>query len=249
MSKKLPHKLKKEPLSDAIFELRFSSKSPASSILPGILFSALPEEKVIEQLPAAQFSKQFRDTDPNLQYAPVVRLIWKEFFILVSDRSLAVACKIPYPGWSEFKDAIIKVIKVLSDSSVIENIQRYSLKYVDLIPSNNLKEQVSFINFIARLGDHKLEKEVFQFRIEIPQDKYIHAILIVSSAVLTLNDGTKKEGIVIDIDSICNIDNQSFNDFNTGFNEKLDDIHLKNKEMFFECITPETLKYLEPIYE
>lgn len=246
---KLPDKLKKEPLVDAIFELRFSSKSPASSILPGILFSTLPEEKVIEPLPAAQLPKQLRDTDPNLQYAPVVRLIWKEFFILISDRSLAVACKIPYPGWSKFKDAIIQVIQVLSGSSVVENIQRYSLKYVDLIPSNNIKEQVSFINFIASLGSHKLEKEVFQFRIDIPQDNYIHATQIVSSAGLTLNDGTKKEGIIVDIDSICNIGNQHFNDFNKEIHEKLDDIHLKNKAMFFECITAETLKYLEPIYD
>lgn len=249
MSTKLPHKLKKEPLVDAIFELRFSSKIPASSILPGILFSALPEEKVIEPLPAAQLPKQLRDTDPNLHYAPVVRLIWKEFFILISDRSLAVACKIPYPGWVKFKDAIIQVIQVLSDSSVVENIQRYSLKYVDLIPSNNVKEQVSFINFNASLGNHKLEKEVFQFRIDIPQDNYIHAIQLVSSAGLTLNDGTKKEGIIIDIDSICDVGNQQISDFNNKFHEKLDDIHLKNKKMFFECITPETLKYLEPIYE
>lgn len=246
---KLPKKLKKEPLVDAIFELRFSSKTPASSILPGILFSALPEEKVIEPLPAAQLPKQLRDADPNLQYAPVVRLLWKEFFILISDRSIAVACKIPYPGWSKFKDAIIPVIKVLGENSVMESIQRYSLKYVDLIPSNKLKEQGSLINFSASLGSHKLEKEVFQFRIEIPQDNYIHAIQIVSSAGLTLTDGTNKEGMVIDIDSICNVDNQRFDDFNKGFYEKLDKIHHENKLLFIKCLTPETLEYLEPTYE
>jgi hypothetical protein len=38
MTNKLPTKLKKEPLVDAVFELRFYSSAPASSIFPGFFF-------------------------------------------------------------------------------------------------------------------------------------------------------------------------------------------------------------------
>ena len=250
MSNKLPTKLKKEPLLDAVFEIRFSSKVPASSILPGILFNKLDGEKIIEQQPVAQLPKQMRDVDPNLQFAALVRIQWKEHILLIGDRNVAVACKIPYPGWVKFKDAIIRVVKILSEVEPIENIQRYSLKYVDLIPFSNLKEQVSSVNLHIKLGDHVLEKDVFQLRIEIPQDEFINAVQILSSALVTTEDKTTKQGLIVDVDTIRNIDNQLFKDFISGLENNLDIIHQKNKEIFFKwCIRPETLTFLDPTYD
>jgi len=250
MSDKLPTKLKKEPLLDAVFEIRFSSKVPASSILPGILFNNLSGEKIIEQQPAAQLPKQMRDVDPNLQFAPLIRIQWKEYILLIGDRNVAIACKMPYPGWTKFKNAIIQVVKILSEVETIESIQRYSLKYVDLIPFSNLKEQVSSVNLHIRLGDHVLEKEVFQLRIEIPQDEFINAVQILSSALVTTQDKTTKQGLIVDIDTICNIDNELFNNFIRGLESNLNIIHQKNKEIFLKwCLTPETLTFLEPTYD
>jgi uncharacterized protein (TIGR04255 family) len=95
-----------------------------------------------------------------------------------------------------------------------------------------------------------LEKEKFQFRIEIAQDEYINAIQIISTAVATLPDKKiKMEGLIIDIDTIHNVNNQEFMDFVSELQEKLDKIHLMNKVTFFKCITPTTLNALEPIYE
>lgn len=249
MPNKLPTKLKKEPLLDALFEIRFMSKVPASSILPGILFNKLDGEKIVAQQPAAQVPKQLRDVDPNLQFAPLVRIQWKEYVLLIGDRNVAVACKMPYPGWTKFNTAIIQVVKILSEVETIESIQRYSLKYVDLIPFSNLKEQVSSVNLHIKLGDHVLENEVFQLRIEIPQDGFINAVQILSAALVTTLDKTTKQGLIVDIDTIRNIDNQRFNDFIAELEKKLNIIHQKNKEIFFKCITSETLTFLEPTYD
>ena len=179
-----PIKLNKEPLLDAIFEVRFSMITPASNILPGIFFSKLDGEKSIERLPAADLPTQMRDAEPNLQYAPVMRIHWKEFVLLISDRSVAVACKMPYAGWKKFKNAIIQMVKILDEVEILESIQRYSMKYIDLIPIKNLSEQIASVNINISLGDHKLEKEMFQFRIEITDDEFINAVQIVSSGVI-----------------------------------------------------------------
>lgn len=248
MANMLPIKLAKEPLFDAIFELRFTSEMPASSILPGYLFSKLKGEKKIERLPAADLPKQLRDADPNLQFAPMVRIHWNNFLILISDRSVALACKMPYQGWLVFKQAIIDIMNELKQADMIKTIQRYSLKYVDLIQSDKIDEQVSFINFDVKLGNHRLEKDNFQLRMEISRDNHIAAINIVSSATITTIEGETKSGVIVDIDVINNLGDFTQDRFMQTLAENLEHTHSINKELFFDCLKPETISMLEPIY-
>ena len=249
---KLPTKLKKEPLIDAIFELRFTSAVPASSILPGILFAQLigdKSDKSIERLGAADLPKQVRDADPNLQYAPIIRIHWRSFLIFISDRSVAVACKLPYVGWNAFQPAIIEVVGHLKDAEIIQSVQRYSLKYVNLLPALDAKEPVSLLNVEISLGNHKLEKEIFQVRVEIPREGFTNAVQVASPAEVTMLDGVKKEGIIVDIDTTKNIDNEDLNGFIKNLPDKLSAIRATNKAMFFECLKPETIIALEPVYD
>jgi len=249
MSEKLPTKLRKEPLIDALFEMRFTSATPASSVIPGVLFSMLPGAKTIEQLPTGQLPKNILDSDPNLRFAPLVRLNWDKFLISVSDRSLAVACKMPYPGWGTFKPAILEVVRLLKEIGIIQEIHRFSMKYIDLISANNLTDQVSAINGNVVLGKHTLKQEIFSVRMEIPSEDMLHAIQIMSSAVATLQDGSIREGVIVDIDTISNLTNPSFDYWLEKLPEKLESMHSANKAKFFECIRPETLASLEPVYE
>ncbi|MDD1616675.1 MAG: hypothetical protein CG439_1815, partial [Methylococcaceae bacterium NSP1-2] len=107
----LPKKLNKEPLLEALFELRFTCDFPASTILPGLLFSKLDGDKRIEQLHAAQIPLEIRNSDPNLQFSPVSRLVWENFHINIGDRNISISCQFPnYPGWFKFKEAIEKII-------------------------------------------------------------------------------------------------------------------------------------------
>lgn len=251
MPNKLPTNLNKEPLIDAIFELRFSTQAPASSILTGIFFNNLEGEKTIEPLGNSAIPKQIRDTDPNMQFSPLVKIHWKEFFLLIGEKSIAVACKLPYPKWTKFKKAIKEVIQTIQASKYeIDGIQRYSLKYIDLIPVLNMTEPISSIlNIDISLGTHKLSKETFQLKIEQPSDKLIHIVEIMSNAQVTMIDRIDRHGIAINIDTICIVDNQKFDDFLINFDEKIDNIHSTNKDMFFKCITPKTLNELEPVYD
>ena len=244
----LPIKLKKEPLIDAIFEVRFSSSASVSDILPGILYSKLGCEDKIERLPIANLPKAVRDADPKLEFAPLVRLHWEKFFIAIGERSLVISCKLPYPGWASFKQAILKILDIVKDIKIIKNVQRYSVKYIDLIPSNNLQEQVSMISASIVVGGHSVKKESFSLRIEILQEELIHIVSIITSAVAKIYDGTKKNGIVVDIDTIANVKDQDFRQWVKQLPDNLDKIHIANKEMFFKCLKSKTIDSLEPVY-
>jgi len=93
-----------------------------------------------------------------------------------------------------------------------------------------------------------LEKEIFQFRIELADGEYINVVQIIAAGVVTSEAGTTKEGLIIDIDTIRKTDN-NIKTLIPELEGRLEEIHLTNKKMFFTCLTPATLDMLEPIYE
>lgn len=249
MKMPMPKKLKKEPLIDTVFELRFTSVLPASSILPGILFNKLSGAKNIEKLPAAQLPEQLRSADPNLRFAPLTRIECGNFVYLISDRSLAVACKMPYPGWTAFKAAILVAMKHLETAKIVSSVNRYGLKYVDLIPSKSMTDKASLVNLSLTVGEHTLRGETFQIRVEIPKKDIINVVQIVSNAEFKPFNATKKEGLIIDIDSIVNVKDLDMKNILKGLSKSLSILHDINVKLFFDCLKPETIAALEPIYE
>lgn len=245
----LPKKLNREPLIDAVFELRFASAIQIGSILPGMLFGNLPGDKKIEQLPLSQFPQELRDRDPNLRFAPTSRLDWEQYYINISDRSVSVGFKHPYLGWAHFKGAIQKVMAYLQATRLIMSVERYSLKYIDLIPFDNLREQVSSVNMKLMLAGHELVDEAYQVKMEISRDGFVSIVQLVSSASAALHTGETRKGLIIDVDTVANLPKAGFNEFYTDFSSKLDAIHLSNKAVFFDCLTEETISALEPEYE
>jgi len=248
--RKLPIKLAEQPLIDAVFEMRFLSSVPASDILPGFLFGKLPGEKKIESLPVAQVPKPLRDSDPNLQFSPITRLRWSDYVISIGDRSISIGCNYPYPGWSNFKPAIKRITGLLKEINIFQSISRYSMKYVDLILSTNVEHQISLIDMDISVAGHKIKNQEFQLRVELITDNFVNIIQIIPSASAMLLNGEKRCGIIIDVDTIYNINDLNIEEvFNGSFDTELEDIHTMNKRMFFDCLNEETIKSLGPIYD
>lgn len=247
----LPKKLKKEPLVDAVFEVRFSSSIPASSVLPGLLFAQLEgAEKQIERLSTADIPIQLRNLDPVLRFQPLLRLHSGGFLILVGDASLGIACKMPYPGWDAFKTQIIKFVgRLLNDTQIVQTVDRYSLKYVNVVDGKDLVEQIHRINMDLRLGNHTLKSETFNVRVEIPRDNFIHVVQVAAPAIIQMIGDEIRSGVIVDTDTICNCQTSDWDKFMEELPDRLESIHTDNKKMFFECLQPETVNYLEPIYE
>lgn len=249
MANTLPKRLRKEPLLDALFECRFNAHSPVSNILPGILFSEFEGEKQLERLPHSDLPEVIRNSDPSLQYVPLVRISLQNYSFLVGDRSVAVACNLPYKGWSDFKPKIIKLIGLLKKSGLVDKAMRYSIKYVNLIPSNDPVDQVNLANLSLRIGSHNLTKESYQVRMEVPVEGLINIIQVVSGTKVIIPGKPEQEGVVIDIDTIKDIGGISVEQLEQDLDSALEHIHRISKETFFDCLTEQTLMRLEPEYE
>ena len=249
MNDNLPSRLNKEPLLDALFEVRFTAAAPASSVLPGVLFAELTGNKAIEGLPASQIPSQVRDSDPNLRFAPVVRIKQDQYILQFSDHSLAVSCRMPYPGWGEFRPFIMNVMSVVSRAGIVTAVQRYSLKYVDIIEAHDPQQQISYANVSLRVANHSLSSEPCHIRMDVQVNGFINIITMASSATANDERGSVKQGLVIDIDTIKELNDMPFAELCTDIESKLQALHAVNKKTFFDCLTPPGLAFLEPIYE
>lgn len=245
----LPKRLRKEPLLDALFECRLDVRFPISNIIPGFFFSDIEGDKHLERLPHAEIPEAIRNSDPNLQYLPLIRIRSDNYSFLIGDRSAAVACNLPYRGWNDFKSAIIHMIKVLKKTGLINGIVRYSIKYVDLIQSNDPADQVGLANFSLKIGSRSLTNEPYQVRMDIPADGFINVVQIISGVKVNLPDKSSLEGVVIDIDTIKNTDGISLEEMEQNLDDALEHIHKISKAAFFDCLTKETIMRLEPEYE
>jgi uncharacterized protein (TIGR04255 family) len=254
VANQLPVKLKKEPLADAIFEIRFSSAIPGSNIIPGVLASRLRTDDLrFERLPASDIPSRIRDIDPTLRAQPLMRMHWREsFFILIGDTGLSLACKIPYPGWrgeQGFKSHILELVEYVTEGSLIQSIERYSLKYTGVIDGKDLAEQIGRFEVDLRLGEYRLKAEPFSIRVEIRDGELLHVVQLAAPASVTLSNGATRTGTLVDIDGLCEYKTSNLKQFLRELPDKIECLHTRDKEMFFDLLTPETLAYLEPIYE
>ena len=246
-SPSLPVRLAKEPMVDAIFEVRFNSTTPVSSVLPGVWFSKLAGVEGVENLPLGQLPFDVRSTDPQLKHLPITRLRWKGLLLLVGDHMAAVACRMPYPGWFEFRAAIIEAFGHLSDLPFISDIERWSIKYVDLFDQSDVPA-LEKLNVDIRVGGTKLVDQAVSLRAQIEADGFDHGVQVATGASVHILDGPARSGTVLEVDSIKS-ETLPVAEFIGRLPEAADAIHAANKRIFFACLSERGLKELEPEYE
>lgn len=245
---KLPESLEREPLVDALFEVRLRDVSPIADILPGILFQAYSPQPKITRLPVAELPRDMRARDPNLQYAPVVRIELEKYLVSVGDRSVLINCKLPYPKWKEFKPAILDIVAKIAKLGVAGNVERYSLKYVNLIQAPTIAEQVARINMSIRLGDVEVSNDHANIQVHHRENEIIHILSAAIGAQGNLADGQSIFGTIVDIDSIREFDPVDFATFEKTLEPGLQDLRQANKQKFFACLTQAAIDEMGPIY-
>ena len=246
---KLPLSLEHEPLVDALFEVRLGQTSLAD-ILPGFLFHDLPAPKPqITRLPAAELPQPMRANDPALQFAPILRMDWGDYVISVGDRNVMISCKLPYKKWGHFKAAILELTTRIGKVGTSGKVERYSLKYVNLIQAQSLAEQVAKIKMSITLGEVEVKGDYTTLQVHRQEEGIIHILSVVIGAEGQMPDGKRVAGAVVDVDSIRNVDVADFATFAAGLEPGLEQLRQANKRKFFTCLTQATIDQMGPVYE
>lgn len=236
--KRVPLRLQRDPIVEAIFEIRFEpSRAPVSEILPGMLFAAFGEQfPSVDRLPLAQLPRELQQQDPDLKYQARTRLAGKQFALMVGDNVVAVNCLIPYVGWSSFKPLILAVLSFISRSQLIGTVERYSLKYVNVLEAEitDLKSQFAYLDFGGTLGSQQLEQQMLFLRTEFQRERFASVIELAAGARVVPLNGKPITGLVLSIDTVCR---SQAAELLVAQDKLVEEIRQEEKRIFFDLIS------------
>lgn len=247
MGEVMPVRLKREPLIESLWEIRFQSEKPSVfELLLGTIYKSLSDKySNIVRLPAADIPRPVKEIEASLRYVPRIRLEGGNHSVQIGERSVSLSCQRPYSGWERFSEEIRNLVEVLRGANSMSQLERFSLKYVDLIELQQPPD-LSCLNVELKLGGVCINTKPVQLRSEIKDHDLIHIMQILSPAQVLLPDEQKLSGVLLDIDTIRRFENDESWDVLISC---LDDAHSASKRMFFKLLTHETIERLEPEYE
>ena len=97
------------------------------------------------------------------------------------------------------------------------------------------------VDISLSIGDEKLENQPYQIRMDIIKNGLMNIIQIISNATYEDLNNTKN-GVIIDIDSIKIINNNTIEQLKDNLENDLEEIHQTSKSIFFSCLKEETIK-------
>lgn len=245
---RIPRRLKRDPILEAVAECRFQSERTgnAAAILPGYLYQQLRSDfPNLEALPESQIPAQVRARDSDLRYRPVYRLRGGNTAILVGDHSLSVTVNEPYPGWETFKPLVTSVWRLLENSGVVGPLERISTKYTNLIEAELGTDHFALTNLDITVGQQRLSNQPTQLQSEFSEGPLVTIVQAIGQATATSSAAKPRHGLVLVVDTIFK---GPFDDFWKHFEDLLEQAHSKEKQVFFELLTDETLRKYEPEY-
>lgn len=244
-----PKKLKKEPLIEVIWQVQFENEkiSNVGDILVGILFEKINKQfpgAQVKRLMAAEIPSAIRQIDATLKYVPkyAIQDFDNPFIWQVGDNIVTLNCRVPYVGWSVFKDRIITLINFIKDSNLIKSPYKHSLRYIDFL-DQSIFPDLSCLKLNIQIGEIKIHDKI-QIKIDLEKGESLYVIQIATNMQINLSNQLKN-GIIIDTDTYPIKLPESWE----NLEGQLDMLHDNCKSLFFEGIlTKETIVKLDPEY-
>ena len=242
MPKPQPIKLKNEPLVEAVCQLRVAGNVALNMFFPGLLLARHPEDvSELKQLPTAMIPEQVRAMEPEMAFAPLVQLRFKGVLVMIGERSITVSNPAPYLGWAGFKPLLVEVFAVLLESKLVPSVERYSLKYTNVLKANETPDSLGAIAWSLGVGQLELNKRATTLRTETLTNGLVTIITLSGGVAVQAEGQAPVQGSLIDIDTICQDKPQGAEAFVASMSSELDRVRRVNKEAFFECLTDEAI--------
>jgi uncharacterized protein (TIGR04255 family) len=247
MTNRLPTRLARSPLAEAVFELRFvPTTGRGVELLPGILLPALgPDFPSLEQTPIGGLPKQLREQHAELKYSAHYKLHGQGGAVLFGDRVLTVSVSDPYPGWDRFRQRSLQVAEVIHVSNHIGLLERYSLKYVNLLDVGGAGSPLAPFNVRLDAAGHDVSRSGFRLRFETTIDAHLNIVECASGATIEMR-GQQQTGTLVTIDTIME---PVTGTFWTELESRLEQAHAIAKRLFYDLLSTQTLRSLGPSYD
>jgi uncharacterized protein (TIGR04255 family) len=247
--RRMPVRLNNDPLQEVVWSMRFETKSNVVETLPDIIFQAFPDTyKNVEKLQTSLIPTEFFTPNGPLNYIPLKALKNGEKIILLGNQILCLSHQRPYPGKKAFVSEIMTLCEVVKKSDLIECIQMISLKYVNFIVPDIIKDLTLLELNVTMCGKSMVKAPIFLQTKKTSATGATYTIKVISPVEIDSSEpGQSIKGILVDIDSSLEFIpiNGSWDDIEANLNI----IHEESKELFFSLLTDKTLESLGAVYD
>jgi uncharacterized protein (TIGR04255 family) len=245
MTQVMPAKLRKSPLLEALFEVRFLPVVVgAGDVLPGLVFGSLRSKyPQVEQLPAGAVPRAIRASQEALIYQASHRLHGSGGASIQLGDRLAAVSTTSYPGWEAFRSMILELVGVLGTTGVVKTVERFSFRYINMLTTSVNGMQLPLLNLHVDLVGRTPNERGFLLRTEFDSGDITSTVQIAPKATAKGPNNVEISGLLVDIDTVLKPSGSTF------FTEPTPDLeraHRAVKETFFSLLTKEALAELGP---
>ena len=223
-------------LKDSIIEIRFNSELDFA-LVPGLIYNQLIAKGYVYTggINPVQQSNQI-----TFNFVATQPIFSNEYITCrIISNSLVFNCKGKYLGWSKYYKEILAFLNVVDETKIIKTYSRIGLRYINILKETNVYEKL--IDEL-RINLKSYKNIATNIKTEIIDSKYKINVNLGNDFRTT--DSIEKVS-VIDIDVFFENEMIDLDNLLITLNE----IHDKEKEIFFSFLKPGYLETLNPKYE
>lgn len=239
---RLPVRIARCPIIEAIFEARFVSPQPWTT-MPGLLFAQI-REKYPEQkdMPLTQVPEEVRRQNTALMILPLVQFLGEKFLIQLGPRVVSLVTKPnAYPGWTAIEQELTWLVERLKAAGFVGETERVGAHYIDFFGG----DVFSALRLGLQVNEKPLQGAQTDITTILRRDALSIRLHVTNGAIVATKEGPKP-GSVLDVDAwFSPMDVDLFGNGLARFAEA----HHAIKGLFFGLIKPELLDKLQPSYE
>lgn len=244
---KIPRKITPDRISDSIVEIRYTANVPFEAVV-GIFYQAAKDifkytNRPLGKQPFPISSQISLPHELKLSLGGLSLFHNEKIKVQLQPNSIIFNCVGDYVGWENYKIEIEKALRLFSDNIDIDSYTRIGIRYISEYPNYDL---VNCVKFEFTFGMPEIKSDTYSFRSEFKWEDF-RVIMNLNNKLLVIRDHGKSPSptSIIDIDVID--DNVAAANLDVILT-KLEKVHLKEKEVFFNILNDKFLESLNPEY-
>ncbi len=194
---KIPKRLKRNPIIDAVAEVRFTSSLPSDAII-GLVYENIKDEfGQPKSLPILQLPAVLREKDPNLRYQAGYRFDKPGNVLLVGPRNIALSTT-PYTDWAAATPLLSELLTKFDQIKLFQSVERIGLRYVNFFEKLNIFEHITLS---IEIDNQSIAERSIVLRTETDVQGF-KVITNVTNTAESSAAGQKRDGSILDLDIV-----------------------------------------------
>jgi uncharacterized protein (TIGR04255 family) len=248
---KIPIQISPDRIKDAIVQTRYHSKVPFEVAL-GWFYKCIDDTYFYSNRPPGLKKNQINtlineDNTQGIQIAFGHQYLFynEKIKVELQPNTITFNCLNQYIGWELYFEEIKRFLGQILEAGVIEHFDRIGIRFISHYPAIDIR---NCVKFSFTFGMPQVVSDTFGFNTSFEYEA-LRVILNLYNNIQVIDNHSNeiKPLSIIDVDVI----DERFEVKNNALLElyaRIDNVHNKEKEVFFNILKEEFLQTLNPIY-